>query len=48
VVAADVAGAFDLGQLEAVVIAGAALGAGEAAGDAIDQRVLVDLTSSIT
>ena len=31
------------GQLVAVVIALAAVGAGEAAGDAVDQRVLVDL-----
>ena len=38
-----VALAVDLGLLEAVMIARAASGAGEAAGDALDQRVLVDV-----
>ena len=42
VMAAGVAGAVDLRSVEAVVIVGAAVGAAEAAGDALDQRLLVD------
>src|SRR3546814_19886274 len=42
VAAADVARVRDLRQLVAIVIAGAAFRAGEAAGDAVDQRVLID------
>ena len=41
--AAVVADALDGRPVEAVVIAGAAVGAGEAADDALDQRLLVDL-----
>src|SRR5436305_1417663 len=41
VVAAHVAGSRHLGQLELVVIARAAIGEGEAADDALDQRILV-------
>ena len=41
--AADVADAGHRGRLERVVVAGAALGAGEAAGDAVDQRRVVHL-----
>src|SRR5580658_1042119 len=40
--AADVAHALDLGPTIAVVIAGAAFGASEAAGEAVDERRLVD------
>src|SRR3546814_8201631 len=39
---ANVAGAFDRRPLVTVVITFAADGAGEAAGDAVDQRILVD------
>ncbi len=41
VMAAHIAGVRDCGQLEGVVIIGAAIGAAEAAGDPLDQRVLV-------
>src|SRR5205085_9541534 len=40
---ADVADAFDLRLLEAVMVRRAAIGAGEATDDAVDQRVFVDL-----
>ena len=43
VASANVAGAFDLRQLELVVIGRAAVRTAEATGNALDQRLLVDL-----
>ena len=40
--AADVTSALHLRQVELVMIAGTAIGTGEAAGNALDQRLLVD------